>query len=46
LPTSDAQDRIAEFLLTKEYPAVVCEGPPGTVRVTSKIVPLPSFLQY
>lgn len=30
LPTSDAQNRIAELLITKNYPAVVCEGPPGT----------------
>jgi hypothetical protein len=30
LPTSDAQNKIAELLLTKKYPAVVCEGPPGT----------------
>lgn len=30
LPTSDAQNRIAELLLTRNYPAVVCEGPPGT----------------
>jgi hypothetical protein len=30
LPTSDAQNKIAELLLTKNYPAVVCEGPPGT----------------
>ena len=32
LPTSNAQDQIAELLLKKQYPAVVCEGPPGTVR--------------
>ena len=31
LPTSEAQNQIAELLLTKKYPAVVCEGPPGTV---------------
>ena len=31
LPTSEAQNRIAQLLLTKSYPAVVCEGPPGTV---------------
>ena len=30
LPTSDSQNRIAELLLAKNYPAVVCEGPPGT----------------
>jgi len=30
LPTSDAQNRIAEMLLGQNYPAVVCEGPPGT----------------
>lgn len=30
LPTSDAQNRIADLLLTRNYPAVVCEGPPGT----------------
>jgi hypothetical protein len=30
LPTSDAQSRIVDLLLTKNYPAVVCEGPPGT----------------
>eukprot|EP00934_Nitzschia_sp_Nitz4_P006196 Nitzschia sp. Nitz4//scaffold90_size81538//26232//31277//NITZ4_005317-RA/size81538-processed-gene-0.34-mRNA-1//1//CDS//3329560005//6186//frame0 len=30
LPTSDAQNRIADLLLTNNYPAVVCEGPPGT----------------
>ena len=30
LPSSDAQHRIADLLLSKQYPAVVCEGPPGT----------------
>lgn len=30
LPTSDAQNRIAELLMNRNYPAVVCEGPPGT----------------
>jgi hypothetical protein len=30
LPTSEAQNRIADLLLTRNYPAVVCEGPPGT----------------
>jgi hypothetical protein len=30
LPTSDSQNRIAELLLARNYPAVVCEGPPGT----------------
>lgn len=30
LPTSDAQNRIANLLLNNKYPAVVCEGPPGT----------------
>lgn len=30
LPSSDSQNRIAELLLMKHYPAVVCEGPPGT----------------
>jgi hypothetical protein len=29
LPSSDAQDRIAEFLLSRRLAAVVCEGPPG-----------------
>jgi hypothetical protein len=33
LPTSDAQNRIAELLLNRNYPAVVCEGPPGTGKV-------------
>jgi hypothetical protein len=30
LPTSDSQNRIADLLLAKNYPTVVCEGPPGT----------------
>lgn len=30
LPTSEAQNRIAHLLLDQQYPAVVCEGPPGT----------------
>ena len=30
LPTSAAQNRIADLLLNQNYPAVVCEGPPGT----------------
>ena len=30
LPTSAAQNRIADLLLNQQYPAVVCEGPPGT----------------
>jgi hypothetical protein len=30
LPTSEPQNQIAELLLTKQAPAVVCEGPPGT----------------
>ena len=30
LPTSKEQKQIADFLITKHYPAVVCEGPPGT----------------
>jgi hypothetical protein len=30
LPSSDSQNRIANLLLSKDYPAVVCEGPPGT----------------
>ena len=30
LPASDAQHRIADFLLVQNLPAVVCEGPPGT----------------
>jgi len=30
LPTSDSQNQIADLLLNKKYPAVVCEGPPGT----------------
>lgn len=30
LASTDAQSRIAELLLSKQYPAVVCEGPPGT----------------
>jgi hypothetical protein len=29
LPASDAQNRIADLLLHKNYPVVVCEGPPG-----------------
>jgi hypothetical protein len=29
LPSSDAQNRIAEFLLSRRLAAVVCEGPPG-----------------
>ena len=29
LPASELQNRVAEFLLHKNYPAVVCEGPPG-----------------
>ncbi len=33
LPTSDAQNRIADLLMTRKYPAVVCEGPPGTGKV-------------
>lgn len=33
LPTSDAQNRIAELLLNRNCPAVVCEGPPGTGKV-------------
>jgi hypothetical protein len=33
LPTSDAQNRIADLLLNRNYPAVVCEGPPGTGKV-------------
>ena len=32
LPASEAQNRIAQLLLLENYPAVVCEGPPGTVR--------------
>jgi len=35
LPTSETQNRIAELLLTKNYPAVVCEGPPGTYYANS-----------
>jgi hypothetical protein len=30
LPASDAQNRIADLLLNKKMPAVLCEGPPGT----------------
>jgi len=30
LPTSESQNRIADLLLTQNYPAIVCEGPPGT----------------
>jgi hypothetical protein len=30
LPASESQNRIADLLLSKNYPAVVCEGPPGT----------------
>ena len=30
LPTSESQERIADLLLTQNYPAIVCEGPPGT----------------
>ncbi|CAB9500882.1 Uncharacterized ATP-dependent helicase MG140 [Seminavis robusta] len=30
LPTSEAQNRIADLLLRQHYPAIVCEGPPGT----------------
>ena len=30
LPTSEVQTRIADLMLNKNYPAVVCEGPPGT----------------
>ena len=30
LATSESQNRIANLLLTQNYPAVVCEGPPGT----------------
>jgi hypothetical protein len=30
LPTSESQNRIADLLLTKHYPAIVVEGPPGT----------------
>lgn len=30
LPASDSQNRIANMLLLKDYPAVICEGPPGT----------------
>jgi hypothetical protein len=29
LPTSDAQNRIADLLLRKHYPVIVTEGPPG-----------------
>jgi hypothetical protein len=29
-PTSDSQNRIADLLLSQNYPAVICEGPPGT----------------
>lgn len=34
LPASASQMKIAELLLEKEYPAVVCEGPPGTGKVS------------
>jgi hypothetical protein len=30
LPTSQAQSQIADLLLYRKYPAVVCEGPPGS----------------
>ena len=30
LPSSQAQEQLADWLLCKQYPAVVCEGPPGT----------------
>jgi hypothetical protein len=30
LPASEAQHRIADLLLNKQMPAVLCEGPPGT----------------
>ncbi|GAX28326.1 hypothetical protein FisN_27Hh017 [Fistulifera solaris] len=30
LPTSEAQNRIAQLLLDQQLPAVICEGPPGT----------------
>ena len=33
LPTSEEQNRIAELLLNRNCPAVVCEGPPGTGKV-------------
>lgn len=35
LPSSDAQNRIADLLLCRNYPAVVCEGPPGTGKTHS-----------
>jgi hypothetical protein len=34
LPASEAQNRIADLLLHRKFPAVVCEGPPGTGRAT------------
>jgi hypothetical protein len=30
LPISESQNRIADLLLTQNYPAIVCEGPPGS----------------
>lgn len=38
LPASSSQYKIAELLLEKKYPAVVCEGPPGTGKVSSNSV--------
>jgi hypothetical protein len=35
LPTSVAQNRIADLLLNHKYPVVVCEGPPGTGKTHS-----------
>ena len=31
LATSESQDRIADLLLRQKYPAVIAEGPPGTL---------------
>ncbi|GKY99220.1 hypothetical protein MPSEU_000877400 [Mayamaea pseudoterrestris] len=35
LPTSDAQDQIADLLMNKKYPACVVEGPPGSGKTHS-----------
>jgi hypothetical protein len=43
LPTSGPQHQIAELLLIKQAPAVVCEGPPGT-GLSSKSLFISLFL--
>ena len=35
LPISAAQNQLADLLLNQNYPAVVCEGPPGTGKTHS-----------